>query len=163
MADINSPLYSGPRGLAFGNDRRAAPRAPVDRAHARDARRKLEMRFLAILETCWAKPMRGFRAADRWLEHVSRYPTPHALQFIPLLLSFPASKLFNFCFQRRYLIQLRQLRLLGLDELAESLAEVPRHLIHLSGDQLRVALLQHRLGDVDRRANACLRRFLRRA
>jgi hypothetical protein len=130
------------------------PCAPVDRPHALCAHGKLEMRFLSVLEACCAKPMRGFRAADIWLEHVSRYPAPHLLQLIPLLLSFPAGKLSNLCFEVRYLVQLRQLRLLGFNELAESLTQKPVHFSHLSGDQLRIANTNHRLGEVNRCADA---------
>jgi hypothetical protein len=150
-------LFAGLKPFWFiaGNHCRVTARASVDGVPTRNVRRKLEMRFLTVLEACWAKPMRGFCAADRWLEHVSRYPAPHLLQFIPLLLSFPVGKLANLCFEVRYLIQLRQLRLLGFNELAESLTQKPVHFSHLSGDQLRIANANHRLGEVYRCADAC--------
>ncbi|MDX6460965.1 MAG: hypothetical protein QOE55_4662 [Acidobacteriaceae bacterium] len=133
-----------PSWLAVGYHRSAAPCAPVDRAPSRNLRRKLEMRLLTVLEACWAKPMRGFFAASRWLEHLSEYPAPHVLQFIPLLLSFPAAKLFDFCFERRYLLQLRHLRLLGFEEFADSLSEKQLQFTGAIGKNLSVSARNHR-------------------
>jgi hypothetical protein len=115
----NERLKSEPGGFVVGGYVPVAALAAVDRSPP-GMRRKLEKRLLAVLETSWAKPMRGLYAASRWLEHLSECPAPYLLQFIPLLLSFPVAKLSDFCFERRYLLQLRHLRLLGFEEFADS-------------------------------------------
>jgi hypothetical protein len=123
MAEINSLQNLEPCRLTFGRHMSVAALAAVDRPQAVRTYRKLEMRLLTVLEACWAKPMRWLGATDRWLVHVSECPAPQIFQFIPLLPSFPIGKLANLCFERRYLIQLRQLRLLGFNKLADSITQ----------------------------------------
>src|ERR1700676_347716 len=118
-----SAVFLKPLRFVFCGHNTVACLAAVDHAALNTRARRLEKRLLAVLEACWAKPMRGFFAASRWLGHVSEYTAPDCLQIIPLLLSFPISKLGVFCFERLYLLQLRHLRLLGLDKLADSIGK----------------------------------------
>jgi hypothetical protein len=89
MSDSGAPA-SEPSRLAVGSHVSLTALAAVDRApKASHFRGELEIRFLTVLEAGWAKPMRWFFAASRWLEHLSECPAPHLFQFITLLLSFP--------------------------------------------------------------------------
>lgn len=115
----------------------------------------VEKRFLALRVAIWTKPMRWFGTAFIWLQHVSRGPFPDWLKLIILLFSAPIFQASHFCFQRAYSIQLRRIRLAGLNGLAETVQNMPLKLDGFDAKRLSVSQTYHRLCDTKRRIEAC--------
>jgi len=117
--------------------------------------RILKNELLALMKAVWAKPMRWFGAACIGLQNVSHRPLPNGLKFVVLLLSVPCFEVSHFCFKRAYAIDLRRMRLSGLDDLAKSLGD---HALKLDGPgskRLSIAQTYHGLRDIESRTKAC--------
>ena len=145
MTDITPIELANPVRELIRGDLSVTGRAYVDEISSTSAAAWLEKRLLAVRVALWAKPMRWFGAACVWLQHVSHGPFPDAFKFVFLLLSTPCFEASQFCFKRAYAIQLRRLRLAGLNGLFESLKNEAVKLDGFGSKRLSVAQTYCRL------------------
>ena len=113
-----------------------------------------QIRFPALREAIWTKPMRGFGTACLWLQNVSHYAIPNWLQFIALTLSVPCFEASHFCFKRAYAFKLNRLLLARGDSLVQSIHDEPLKLYGLGSERLGVAQTYHCLSNLQRRLEA---------
>ena len=99
--------------------------------------------------------MRWFGAASLWLQHVGDGSRSNLLKLIALLLSVPCFEGNNLCFKIAYAINLRRMRLAGIDCAGLSFHDDAAKFNNLSLKNSRVANTYHRLRQIKGRLEAC--------
>ena len=107
-------------------------------------------RFLGVAVAICTKPMRWFAAAHCWLQHVSDRSFIYVFKLIILALSALCFELSNFFFKCAYLINLRRMRLAGIDCAGLGLHDEALKIKNLGITLCRIRDVANRSDDIER-------------